>query len=600
MPAWVARPGKTFFIMAMIQATQDDWQRRVPRPSVEFPRKYLPSGMNLSDWHALEPYLGELRDRRIADKQDLLHWIADYAEFSSVVGEESSRQYIAMTCDTRDEAKEKAYLHFVEEIEPKLAPELDALNQKLIDHPLSQALPDDLYGKWRQSLTTSVRLFHPKNVPLQTKISKLSQEYQKISGEMTVDWDGESKTLSQLAPYLQSSERSVREKAWRKGAERRSADKDKLDDIFDEMLALRSEKARHLGLPGYIDFAFQSYLRTDYGSEDCLAFHKGVETAVVPLYREMMERRRRKLGLETLRPWDLSCDPQGRAPLKPFKTSQELMDGVENIFQRLDPELAAQYRKMRDLGLMDLENRAGKAPGGYQSSLSEVRLPFIFMNSVGMNEDVFTLLHESGHAFHYFSAREMDLDFNRHAAMEFSEVASMGMERLAGKYLDEFYSPAEKLRALAGADEDVIRLFPWVATVDAFQFWLYSHPHDRKQRERQWLDLDSRFGANIDWSGLEEFRGHAWQKQLHIFEVPFYYIEYGIAQLGALQVWQRSLLDESAALRDYKSALRLGGTRGLRDLFQSAGIQFGMDEAIISRAVKPVWDSWRAADDKGA
>lgn len=577
------------------------WAAKVPRPSPEFPRRFVAADADVSRWEGIRPYLDDLRNRALPDREALIRWIRDYSEIGDVVHEEGSRLYIAMTCFTNDEARQKAYLDFVETVEPAMAPVIDELNRKAIAHPEAARLPAEEYGLWLDSLRVSVELFAERNIPLHTEISKLSQAYQKICGDMTVEWDGETKTLGQLAPYLQGGDRSLRERAWMKMAERRARDRQRLDDLFDEMLARRNQVARNLGLPDFTAYSFKANHRTDYTPQDCFAFHASVEKAVVPLYRKSLAYRREKLGLPALRPWDLACDPLGRPPLKPFREAERLVEGVDRIFGRMDPELAGFYRTMTGKGLMDLENRIGKAPGGYQCGLSEVRLPFIFMNAVGMNEDVFTLLHESGHAFHLFYTRGMPLGFNRGAPMEFSEVASMAMERLGSKYLDEFYTGEEKRRAIQGADEEVFRLLPWVATVDAFQHWLYAHPgHTQAERKDAWLALDRRFGSNVDWSGLEDFRAHSWHRQLHIFEVPFYYIEYGIAQLGALQVWLKSLQDEGRALAEYKQGLKLGGTRRLRELFAGAGLRFDMGESAIAPLVEKVREEWEAAAGAGA
>ncbi|MBW8887934.1 MAG: M3 family oligoendopeptidase [Fibrobacteres bacterium] len=571
------------------------WVAKVPRPSPEFPRSFIAADADLSAWEGIKPYLEELNARPLPDRAALLKWIRDYAELSDAVHEEGSRLYIGMTCFTQDSAKQKAYLDFVETVEPAMAPVIDELNKKAIAHPEAKHLPKEEYGQWLESLQISVELFTDSNIPLHTEISKLSQAYQKICGDMTVDWDGETKTLSQLAPYLQGNDRSIREKAWMKMAERRSREKQRLDDLFDELLTLRNQVARNLGLPDFVAYSFKANHRTDYTPQDCYAFQASVEKAVVPLFRKSLDYRREKLGLSALRPWDLSCDPLGRPPLNPFREASRLVEGVRTIFTRMDPELAGFYKTMTDNGLMDLENRIGKAPGGYQCSLNEVRLPFIFMNAVGMNEDVFTLLHESGHAFHLFYTRAMPLGFNRGAPMEFSEVASMSMERLGARYLDEFYSEEERRRAIQTEDEEVFRLLPWVATVDAFQHWLYTHPgHTQSERKAAWLGLDARFGSNLDWTGLEEFRAHAWHRQLHIFEVPFYYIEYGIAQLGALQVWLKSLKDEKQALADYKRGLSLGGTRRLRELFEGGGLKFDMREEAIRPLMEKVREEWES------
>lgn len=572
-------------------AAGPNWLETAKRPSPDYPRKFVPNDIDLGDWDAQKPLWDDLQDRTLPDLAALQAWIADWNELSDAVGEESARRYIRMTCDTQDKEVEAAYLHFVEKIEPALAPINDALNRKLVAHPDLGKLPED-HARWIESVKTGIELYREENIPLYTELAKLSNEYQKIIGAQTVEWEGETKTLSQLSPILQEPDRARREKAWRAIAARRLEDRDRLDALYDEMRALRLKIAANAGLD-FIDYTFKGNQR-DYTPKDCFDFHDAVEKAVVPVYREALEAHRKALGLDVLRPWDLNCDPNGLPPLKPFATSAELIAGVDKIFAKLDPELHALFAVLRDGGLMDLDNRVGKAPGGYQSSLTETRLPFIFMNAVGLNQDVFTLLHESGHAFHYLLARDQALPFNRHAVMEFCEVASMSMERLGAKHLDVFYAPEEAKRAIRSENEEVFRILPWVATIDAFQHWIYATPHTPAERTAKWLELDARFGATVDWSGLEEYRAHAWHRQLHLFEYPFYYIEYGIAQLGALQVWVRSLKDPADALAHYKRALSLGGTRGLAGLFEAAGGTFDMTEAAIRPLIEAVREEWKA------
>lgn len=569
-----------------------DWAISLTRPSPAYPRTFVPIEIDLGQWSHLEPLLQNLEARDLPDREALVRWLNDWWEFGDALGEESSRRYILMTCDTADKEREAAYLHFVENIDPLLAPIYDRLNRKAEAHRDLATLDTKQYGAWRRSLKTSIELFCDANIPIYTEISKLTQTYQKIVGDMSVEWEGQKKTLSQLAPFLQDTNRSTREKAWRASAERRLQDAPKLNELFDQLMSLRAEVPKNLGLSNYVEYAFKSFLRTDYSPEDCRKYHEAVAEAVVPVYRESLELRRKQMGLDSLRPWDLACDPLGRPPLKPFTASSRLIEGVGKIFAKVHPDLSAMYQGMVKLGVMDLDNRHGKAPGGYQCSLTEVRQPFIFMNAVGLNDDVFTLLHESGHAFHYLLARNQHPPFNRSAPMEFCEVASMSMERLGAKYLEEFYTPEEKKRALRANDEEVFRLLSWVALIDSYQHWMYTTPHDQGARRAKWLELESRFGSNVDWTGLEEYRAHSWHRQLHLFEVPFYYIEYGIAQLGALQVWQNSLVDEAKAIDLYKAGLSLGGSQGLRALFEATGLKFDFSKQGIAPLLATVRENW--------
>jgi oligoendopeptidase F len=430
-----------------------------------------------------------------------------------------------------------------------------------------------------------VELFRPENVPLEKEEAKLGQQYQKRMGALTVPFQGEERTLVQMGRFLEEPERRVREEAWTLSARRRLQEKAGLESLFDQLLDLRSRMARNAGFENYRDYAFRKLGRFDYTPADCEAFHAAVEADVMPLLRQLQAERREQMGLDPLRPWDLSVDPQNRPPLRPFDQTEQLVVGTDRILARLDEELAHDFRLLSANRLLDLANRKGKAPGGYQTTLSEARLPFIFMNAVGMQRDLETLLHEAGHAFHSLAARDEDLYHYQHAPIEFCEVASMSMELLGGEFLDEFYSEPDSVRARRTHLEGVVGTLAWIATVDAFQHWLYTHPgHTGEQRQAAWLDLTRRFGGDTDWSGHEEARAFLWHRQLHIFLYPFYYIEYGIAQLGALQVWLNSKADRTGALSQYKRALALGGSRPLPELFQAAGCPFDFS----SRTVKPL------------
>ncbi len=547
----------------------------------------------LADWEVQRPRWEELQNRALPDAAALAAWIRDWSELSDAVEEVSTRLAIAANCDTRDAAKAAAHLHYIETVEPELSVVNDTLNRKLLAHPAAAALPVD-HERWLLSARMDIELFCDQNIPLHTEIARLVQSYDEIQGAMTVEWEGETRNLAWMESLLQEPDRAVRERAWRLSAARRLQDQDRLETLFDRMLELRRQIAANLKLPDFVDYAFKSNLRTDYSAADCRSFHAAVDKTVVPAYKDTLESRRQSLGLDRLRPWDLDCDPQGRPPLKPFQSIDELTEKTARIFARVGSDLAARFAILRDNSLMDLDSRVGKAPGGYQTSLNKARLPFIFMNAVGLNRDLFTLLHESGHAFHYLLARDQALPFNREAPMEFCEVASMAMERLGAAHLEEFYAPAEVRRAIASQDEKMFRLFPWIATIDAFQHWLYTTPHTPTQRREHWLELHERFGPGVDWSGIEQYRGHSWHKQLHLFHAPFYYIEYGIAQIGALQVWQRAVKDPAEALRLYQHALSLGGTLGLRNLFTAAGLKFGMDEATLRPLLEKVREEWRA------
>ncbi|MCD6128551.1 M3 family oligoendopeptidase [Candidatus Bipolaricaulota bacterium] len=551
----------------------------------EYPRRYLPEGLTFASWNDLEPFFRELEERELKTAAQAERWLQDLSELLSVASEERSVRYIRMTCDTANKEYERAYLQFVEEIEPKLKPVMQSLMKRLVESPAAGVLPEDRYAVLLRSFRNRVELFREENVPLEVEEEKLSQHYEKITGAMTVTINGKELTLQQAAKYLEDPDRGVRRDAWEKISERRLRDRDELDGLFDELLSLRQRIAANAGFKDYRAYAFRKRERFDYGPEDCLSFHAAVERQVVPVLVALQERRKAELGVKRLRPWDLDVDPSGKPPLRPFTKAEELVEGVAEIFRRLDPELGELFSILPRYGLLDLESRKGKAPGGYQETLEERRLPFIFMNAVGRHGDLRTLLHESGHAFHTLLSRREPLIFLRRSPLEFAEVASMSMELLTHPHWEVFYAPEDADRARRQHLEGIVMLLCWIATVDAFQHWLYTHPeHTQKERAKAWTELRRKFGGIVDWEGYEEALGWEWHRQLHIFLYPFYYIEYGIAQLGALGIWTQSLRDQKEALGNYKKALSLGGSKPLPELFRAAALDFDFGERAVSQA----------------
>lgn len=392
-----------------------------------------------------------------------------------------------------------------------------------------------------------------------------------------------------MARYQEEPDRALRQETWELVANRRLQEVDKIEGIFDELVKLRQEIARNAGFNNYVDYAFRKSRRFDYTAADCFRFHEAIEKEVMPVLRELQAERRNQLKLPALRPWDVAVDPLNRPPLRPFEQVDEMVSRTQKVFNQLDEPLGAGFKQMRALRLLDLDNRKGKAPGGYQNTLAEARLPFIFMNAVGVQRDVETMLHEAGHAFHALASRGEDLYAYREPPIEFCEVASMSMELLGNEFIENFYAPPEAKRARRDHLEGIVEVFPWIATVDAFQHWIYSHPgHGRAERRAAWEQLMDRFGGDLNWEGYEAARGHMWHRQLHIFIHPFYYVEYGIAELGALQVWANSKRNKSRALADYKAALALGGSRPLPELFAAAGCRFEFTLATMKPLVNLV------------
>ncbi|HTC20477.1 MAG TPA: M3 family oligoendopeptidase [bacterium] len=559
----------------------------IPHP---YPRRFVPPEAHLGDWETVEKIFGDLLGRSLSSPRDLEKWLGDLGEFQDCLGQEGSLRYVRMTCKTDDPQIEKSYLDFLEKVSEPSKPKFFALSKKYWDCPYRPSLPAEDYFLYNRSIENDLALYREENIPLETELEKLSQEYQKLSGSLMVNYEGKEQTLQQMGRYMESTDRVQREEAWKLVAERRLKEKDHLDELFDKMLKLRVRAAGNAGFSNYRDYIFRRKERFDYGPRDCEAFHESAEKAIRPLVLNIQQKRKKKMGLSTLRPWDLSVDPSGLPPLKPFENNEKLIDGCEKILSKIDSGFGGNFRQMRELGLLDLESRKGKAPGGYQADLEEARIPFIFANAVGLDHDVRTLLHESGHAMHSFAWRNIPFSPYRHAPMEFCEVASMSMELMADPFLNEFYpDPREAARSTLRHLEDVIILLPWIANVDAFQHWIYTHPqHTRGERADQWLNLRRRLGGMEDWSGFEEVQAALWHRQLHIFEYPFYYIEYGIAQLGALQVWKNFRKDKAEAVRLYKQGLSVGGSKTLPEIFKSAGIRFDFSLEMIEPLMEEV------------
>ena len=555
----------------------------------EFPRRFVRADERLDSWESIAPYMDRLRDRALDTPQAIERWLCDYSELAAAVMEVGTDRYVKMTCQTDDPQRKAAYMDFIETVEPNWKRRAHELNVKYAESPASRQLARERYFVLDRSLRASVEIFRDQNVPLQTEEAKLEQQYQEISGAQTVHFDDKEQTLQRLALYSERTDRAVRQAAWEVEWSRRLEDVDKLEDIFDQLVALRHRMALNADCRDYREYAFKSKQRFDYAPQDCIAFHDAVERATVPLLRELQRQRQTSLAVDRLRPWDLAVDPKGRPPLRPFATAVELCGKASRVFHRVDSALGAQFDEMNAKGYLDLDSRKGKAPGGYQSTYEEARHPFIFMNAVGVQRDVSTLIHEGGHAFHAQACRHEPLLSYRSSPIEFAEVASMGMEMLALDYLGEFYSPDDQLRAKRTELESLIGLFPWVATIDAFQHWIYTNPgHSRDDRRREWLRLHERFGGIADFGGYDRALAYRWHKQLHLFQVPFYYIEYGIAQLGAMQVWRNTKRGRQAATARYRQALALGGSRPLPELFATAGANFDFSDATLGPLMESV------------
>lgn len=543
----------------------------------KLPRHFVPKDFNVTNWQNLEPFFKDLLDRKIETKPELEKWLKDQSELEALVNEDACWRQIKMTCDTENKSLEEAFTFFCMEIQPKIQPYADALNKKLVNHPLAKELDADKYFTYLRSMRKSIELFREENIPLQAELSVMQQQYGVISGKMTVTVNDEEYTLQQAAKFLENPDRKIREEVYRKVNERRLVDKEVLNTLYDKLIEKRNREAVNAGFDNYRDYRFKELGRFDYTKEDCFKFHDAVKLHVLPLVNIIYQKKKEKLGLDTLRPWDIDAEPAGIKPLHPFKTSEELIQKSIECFTKLRPFFGNCLKKMKALKHLDLESRKGKAPGGYNCPLAESGAPFIFMNAAGQMHDVTTMLHEGGHAVHSFLAHPLELSGFKEYPMEIAEVASMAMELMSMDEWETFFTDTTDLnRAKEHQLERVITIFPWIAVIDKFQHWIYEHPvHTQDERTAVWNEILNEFRDDvIDYSGLETYRSNGWQRQLHLFEVPFYYIEYGIAQLGAIGMWMQFKENKEQAMDNYCKALAMGGTKTLPELFEIAGLKF--------------------------
>ena len=548
-------------------------------------RKFLPEDYTVSTWELLKPFFENLHNRSISNVSDLRQWLRDRSELESVVSEDAGWRYIRMTCYTDKEEYSKAYQDFVQNIQPQIAPYSDLLNKKTLASPWIKDLEKERgFDIMVRNLKKEVALFRTENIPLFTEITTDTQKYAAISGAMTVEVEGKEITLPQAGVILQSTDRTRREAVYRKMTARRLKDKDELDALFSKLVSLRHQVANNAGFKNFRDYQFKAYGRFDYTPQDCFDFHEAIENEVIPILNEFAKERKADLKVELLRPWDKAVDSLGREPLKAFHDGNDLTEKSITCFQNLDPYLGQCLSTMRAMKHLDLESRKGKAPGGYNYPLSEIGVPFIFMNATSTMRDMTTIMHEGGHAVHNFLTMNLELSDFKSPPMEVAELASMSMELISMDQWHVFFGNEDDLkRAKREQIEDIIETLPWVATIDKFQHWIYeNHNHSLADRKQNWNEIFNRFTDTVtDWSEWQEAKDYLWQKQLHLYEVPFYYIEYGMAQLGAIAVWRNVKKDKQNGLRKYQEALRLGNMATIPEIYQAAGIKFDFSRAYI-------------------
>lgn len=555
----------------------------------KIPRHFIPQTFTLQQWEELQPYFEQLIQRDIQNESEFQQWLHDLSEIQAVISEEACWKQIKMTCDTENKALEEDFNHFCLHIEPHIKPYADALNKKLLASPFIASLTGSANEIYLRGVRKEIELFREENIPLQADLSVLAQQYGVITGKMSVYVQGTEYTLQQAAKFLMQSDRSLRESVYHQVNERRKQDEETLNTLMNDLVRKRHQVALNAGFENYRDYKFKELGRFDYGVQECYQFHEAIKTYITPVVEQLYEHKRLQLALDTLKPYDIDAEPEGQQPLEPFKQGDELMSKSIEVFSKLNPYFGDCLKTMQRMKHVDLDSRKGKAPGGYNCPLAETGAPFIFMNAAGTADDVVTMMHEGGHALHSFLSHELALSAYKEYPMEMAELASMSMELFSMEEWQTFYpNPSELKRAKMEELERALSIFPWIATIDKFQYWMYTHPeHSNEERTAAWLAIHKEFApANISWDGLEMYRAMLWQKQLHLFEVPFYYIEYGIAQLGALAMWKQYAQDKEGTLNRYMQALSKGNTLPLPELYQTAGIAFDFSPNYVKQLLE--------------
>ena len=552
---------------------------------VKSPRIFVAENLVIDSWESIQNYFEELSNRILNSKEEYVKWLHDKSELEAVLEEDAAWRYIKMTIDTRDVNLSNAYTFFVTKIQPELAPFEDKLNKKLVDSPYFESLnKEEPYRIYFRSVKTALELFREENIPLEAELNEKSQLFGSISAAQSIEHDGNILTMQKASALLKETNEELRRTIFEKMAIRRRKDIHSLDQLFTELIDKRHQIARNAGFDNFRDYKFLALGRFDYTKEDCFNFHKAIKSQIVPLVKEIQLEKLIKLGKAKFKPWDSEVDPEGKQPLKPFETGEQLLKGTTAMFDKIDSYFGDCLRTMDEMGYLDLDSKEGKSPGGYNYPLYEIGVPFIFMNSVGAQRDLVTMVHEGGHAVHSFLSRDLELTGFKNVPSEVAELASMSMEMLTMELWNEFYLDSDNFkRAKREQLESILKILPWIAQIDEFQHWVYSNPaHTVLERHTKWLEISKEYSTGLtDWTGFEDMQATAWQKQLHLFEVPFYYIEYGIAQLGALGVWKNSQENFPKAIEDYKNALRLGYTATIPEIYKVAGISFDFTESYL-------------------
>lgn len=551
-------------------------------------RIFVAEDFNPATWEAIEPYYNNLLGREITSAEALHSWLKDWSEFDAVLGEHTRWVYVRTTIDTSDAKAQAELVNIYANIYPKMVVQNNLLDKKFVENPFTAQLDQDVFYTTIRKIKKSLELYREENIALSSELQVKQTAYDQIAGAQSIQYKGAELTVQQAGVYLKSNDRQQREEVFNLIKERKLQDVEKLDNLLTELIQLRHQIAVNAGFKNYLEYRFEELGRFDYTPADCLQFHASIEEVLMPRVNELFETRRKELGLEVLKPWDKDVDTSGKEPLKPYNDTAELIEKTIECFNRLDPYFGERIEIMKRMNYLDLDSRLNKGTGGYNMGMPEIGVPFIFMNSANGEHDLVTMVHEGGHAVHTFLTRDLELNAFKDTTSEIAEVASMAMELMSMEHWDIFYTnPDDLKRARKTHLQYIFSLLTKTCLGDSFQFWLYTHPnHTLEERRAKWVELNKRFtAANIDGSGNELYLSTSYQSILHFYVVPFYYIEYAFAQLGAVALWKNFKQNAAKTINDYKNALSLGYTKPIPVFYETAGVKFDFSKAYISSIV---------------
>lgn len=556
-------------------------------------KRRLPSNFRLDSWIKLEPYYRELANRRIRSLIELEEWILDRSQVDAVVFEEFGWRYIRMTVDMSNESAIKKYNEFVKDIRSKVMTCEQKLDEKLLNNPFIHQLSRKRFSVYVRGIQKKSLLFQEDNLVLLSQESLLARKYGELLANISVEIEGRQLTIQQTNALLESPDRELRARAYQATIKTMQQQKMVFDTLFDQLLEVRNAIADNANHPNYVSYIFEQLGRFDYTPLDCHIFHKSVEQKVLPILDEINQRRKDRLGIDQLRPWDLQAESSTGQAVVLTTNVDDLIETAQKVLQAVHPFFADCLATMQAVQHLDLEIRPSKRPGGYNMPLGVTGIPFIFMNVAGSKTDVRTLMHETGHAVHSFLMKDLELSTAQRPPAEIAELAAMTMELLTLDHWGHFFEAQETFSQVKiWMLENILQLLPWIATIDKFQHWLYANPqHTTAERKAAWLEIYySLSPSTIHNQDLQDLYAYYWHRQLHLFEAPFYYIEYGIAQLGAIAIWKNYKENGEQAISQFMEALKLGYTQTIPEVYQTAGIAFDFSESYIQELVNFVYE----------